>query len=190
MIFVHVPPTKRGIVMRNIFFVIFILLAGCTATQQQYALDTSKIAVESSILKTQYAEVEAQIRAKREVFSDAEWRSLLNVDATIDMLIVKYDAMLKLDASSISLADIKFMWDLSATGYDQARTVLVAHWDEFAPSTQIMLNSFDRQANDLSTQISGLLDNPTNDKISQALVLITGTLSLAVKMLSIGATVL
>lgn len=177
--------------MKNFVLLLIILsMFGCTATQQQYALDSSKIAIESQVLKTQYASIEGLIRAKKDVFTDDEWRKLLNVDATIDMLIVRYDAIMTMQGSTLNVADVKFLWDMAATGYDQGREVITAHWDSFQPSTQILLNSFDRQAESLSDQIGELLNNPSNTNINQALVLIAGTLSVAIKMVSIGATML
>ncbi len=169
------------------------LLVGCSAAQQQYAIKASMISLETKLLKEQYVEVETLIRSKQDesmAFTDEEWRKLLNVDATIDMLLVKYDAIEKLDVASINVQDVIFMWHLAAEGYKQARDVIQGHMEEFSPSTQILLSTFDRQAEMTSEKINDLVSNPSNDSINQTLVMIAGALGLAVKLLSVGVAAL
>jgi len=168
-------------------------LLGCTAHQQQYAIQTSMIGIETKLLKTQYGEVEQLIRAKQmkeTTFTDEEWRKLLNVDATIDMLMVKYDAIENMDVANMNIQDIKFMWQLAAQGYTQARSVIENHIADFNPSTVLLLKAFDDQAQMTSDRIDELLNNPNNANINQTLVLIAGALGLAVKVLGIGVAIL
>lgn len=182
--------------MRNLIpFWLFLAIVGfitfgCSAKQQQFAIDSSIITVEASILESQYKQMEVLLRQTQEekkLFSSTEWRTLNNVDATIDMLIMKYRAIIQLNTSDMSLADVTFMYGLAVEGYTQGRDVIYAHWEEFPPSTQILLNAFDKQAEHTSTRIQELLDNPDNESITQTLVLISGVLSLAVKMLGLVA---
>ena len=177
--------------MRNIILIaVLLLVTSCTSTQRQYALNTSMIAVESTELQLQYNNVEKIIREKRSVFTNNEWADLLMVDATIDALISRFDDMLAIDASKISMADVKMLWNMAAESYAKARSVIIAHWGEFQPSTQVLLGSFDRRANGISEKINELFTDPNNAKINQAMVLISGTLELAIKLITVGVAVL
>ncbi|RLI66361.1 MAG: hypothetical protein DRO67_01260 [Candidatus Asgardarchaeum californiense] len=165
-----------------------LLFVGCA--QSQFLLDSSVIMTESSELKDRYATVERVIRevqAEKQIFTDAEWRKLLNVDATIDMLIARVDNITRFSAADVSMQELEFLWGLSVNGYTEGRSVIFAHWDQFDPSTQIMLNAFDAKAEATSTLITELMKNPTNDNMTKALTLMTGIVSLAVKMLAIAA---
>ena len=169
-------------------FCMIVGLFGCSATQQQYGIQSGMIMAESSVLKTQYAQVEQllrQVQKSKHMFSDEEWSKLLNVDATIDMLILKYEAITKFQSADVSLSDITFMYNLAVEGYKTGREVIHAHWDEFQPSTQVLLNAFDRQAVQTSDRVRYLIENPSNQNINEALVLISGVLTVAVKMLGV-----
>lgn len=174
-----------------IFVCVFALcLMSCSAAQQQYAVNASIVAVESSHLQKQYKEMEAllrQVQADTGLFTDEEWRQLINVDATIDILITRYETITSLSSSSVNLRDISFMWELAAEGYTQGRDVIHVHWDEMTPSARVLLAAFDNQAAMTSERIDQLLNDPNNTNINQALVLISGILTIAVKMLSIAA---
>lgn len=176
--------------MKKLLVLIAILFsfAACTPTQQQFALDSSMILVESEALKTKYAKVELLIRniqKEKHMFSNDEWRSLLNVDASIDMLIARIDNMMKFNTNNVQLSDVTFLWGMAVQAYGEGRSVIYAHWDEFTPSTQLLLNSFDVQAEMTGNRISELLNNPSNQNMTQALTLITGIVSIAVKMLGV-----
>jgi hypothetical protein len=180
----------KKIALYIVCLAVIALLAACSAAQKQYALDSGAIAVEASVLKNQYENVEKLLREaqdKNKMFTDEEWNTLNNVDATIDMLILKYNAITKFQGTNIALADVKFMYGLAVDGYTQGREVIYAHWDELQPSTQIMLNAFDTQAVQTSDRITTLLDNPDNQSINETLTLIAGVLGTAVKMLSLVA---
>ena len=176
--------------MKNILIAGFtlVLIFGCSMTQTQFMLESSMIIEESSELKSNYTKVEALLRDKQErdaVFTESEWRKLLNVDATIDMLIARVDNIMRFNTTNVSLTEIEFLWGLSVTGYNEARSVIFAHWDSFSPSTQLLLSTFDTKAEITSTMITDLMENPDNDSMTQALTLITGIVSIAVKMLAI-----
>ncbi|RKZ98624.1 MAG: hypothetical protein DRQ46_01600 [Gammaproteobacteria bacterium] len=172
------------------FVLMPFLFIGCSTAQKQYALDSGAIAVEASVLKNQYTTVEKLLRntqAENNMFTEQEWRTLNNVDSTIDMLILKYNAMTHFKDTTVSLEDVKFMYGLATDGYTQGREVIYAHWDELQPSTQLMLNAFDTQAVQTSERIKTLLSNPDNKNINETLTLIAGVLGSAVKMLSLVA---
>lgn len=161
-------------------------IIGCSPAIQSYVLDSGHIAVEASVLKNKYSNVEQLLRntqEKKKMFSDAEWRQLLNVDATIDMLVMRYDAISKFEMKEISVSDVKFMWGLATEGYRQASEVVTAHWDEFEPSQKIMLNAYDKEAHDINDKIEKLINNPSNENINNAVTLIAGVLNVAIKIL-------
>jgi len=148
------------------------------------------ITVEASILKNQYVQVEKLLRATQEeraMFTEAEWKTLNNVDATIDMLILKYEALTQFADTEVAIGDVKFMYGLARDGYSQGREVIYAHWDELQPSTQLRLNGFDTQAKQTSERIQDLLEDPDNAGINETLTLIAGILGTAVKMLGLVA---
>lgn len=173
----------------KIFAVIIcvLLLSGC-ATQSQFNLTSSMPLEEVSDLETRYASTETLLRKMqddRKVFSESEWRTLLNVDATIDMLIARINNMMKFQDTTVSMGEIEFLWGLSTSGYTDARGVIYAHWDKFTPATQLTLTNFDVKAEVMSTFITELMENPTNDNMTQALTVITGIINVAVKMLGV-----
>ena len=175
-----------------LLLLLLAIVAGCSAVQRNYAFSSSMIAVEASVLKNQYKKVESTLRAvqaEKGMFTDDEWRSLLNVDATIDMLILKYEALISLQSAEVTLADVSFMYQLAVEGYTMGREVIMAHWSEFQPSTQIMLNSFDTAAQETSGRVTELLNNPSNSNINEALTLISGILSIGVKMLGLAVAI-
>lgn len=171
-----------------ILFCVFFLMIGCVA-QTRFNLTAPATVEEVTTLKTNYAKVEKlmrQIQIDRQIFSDAEWRTLLNVDATIDMLIARVDSIFRLSGGAdVSFKEIEFLWGLSTNGYRDARSVIFNHWDDFTPATQLVLNAFDAKAEASSTLITELMRDPTDDNMSKALTLITGVISIAVEMLGV-----
>lgn len=168
-----------------------LVLAACGPVSKQYAYDSGMVAVESSTLRQQYSNVERllrQVQADKHMFDEQEWRELNNIDASIDMLIMKYDALSRFKTPEISIPDIQFMYHLAAESYTRGRQIIYNHWDEFQPSTQLMLSAFDKQAEETSGRIQHLINNPSNKNINEALTLISGIVSVAVKML--GASLL
>lgn len=168
--------------------VIGILITGCTPAQKQYGLDTADLAVQTGLFKTQYGNVEQILREKQasdNMFTDVEWRKLLNTDASIDMLLLKADAIIQLNPDSISLADVEMMYNIAKSGYEQAYQVISSKYKQFDPSTRIQLDMIHSQAESVDKLITKLMEDPTNKNITQTLTLITGVLGLAVKMISI-----
>ena len=173
--------------MRTFIISLFtvLVLTSC-APQSQFNLNNSMPLKEVSDLETRYASVEKLIRKMqndRGTFSESEWRSLLNVDATIDMLIARINNIMKFQTTTVSMQEIEFLWGLSTSGYTEAREVIYAHWSSFTPSTQLTLTNFDVKAETMSTFITELMKNPTDDTMTQALTVITGIINIAVKML-------
>lgn len=178
---------KKGLLLL-IAFLCVKSLTGCTAIQQQYTIDSGMILLESEVLQTSYAKVEILIRnaqTEKNMFSDAEWRKLLNVDASIDMLIARVGNLTRFKTTNVQLQDLTFLWGMAVQAYTEGRTVIYSHWNEFPPSTQLLLNAFDMQADMTGNRIEELLNNPNNKTITEALTLITGILSIAVKMLGV-----
>ena len=176
--------------MKQVFWITIVLfLLGACAPQTMFNLAAPATVDELTNLSTNYAKVEKLMRQEqleKQIFSNSEWRTLLNVDATIDMLISRISNIFRLsDGAGVSFKEIEFLWGLSTGGYRDARSVIFNHWDEFTPATQLVLNNFDTKAEAQSTIITELMVNPTNDNMSQALTLITGVISIAVEMLGV-----
>ena len=147
--------------MKNILIVITLLMmVGCSNAQRQYAVQSGMIIAESSVLKNSYANVEQLIRTLQDedqVFSEQEWMKLRQIDASMDMLILKYDAIVQFNDSTISLSDVEFVYRLTVDTYTNGREIIYAHWDELQPSSQILLKAFDNQATQTSERITALL---------------------------------
>lgn len=181
---------KQKILLLSLFVLTFISIQGCTQAQQNYSIQVGMLSTEASVLKDQYAVIEKLLRtaqSERHMFTDDEYRRLLNVDASIDMVIQRYTALTHLNTTNINLSDVEFMWNLAASSYIDGRSVIKNHWDESEPSTQVLLNGFDRKASITSKRMDELLNDPSNANINQALVLVSGVLTIAIKMLSIAA---
>jgi len=174
--------------MKHILIIVLILMFSGCAPQSQFNLNSSMPLEEVADLETRYASVEKLMREmqlNRKVFSESEWRTLLNVDATIDMLIARINNIMKFQTTTVSMQEIEFLWGLSTSGYTDARKVIYAHWGAFTPATKLTLTNFDVKAETMSTFITELMKNPTDDSMTQALTVITGILNVAVKMLGV-----
>lgn len=167
-----------------------LVFIGCTAVHQQYAIQGTMIALETQLLAKQYTQVETLMRNKQEatkIFTEEEWRKLLNVDATVDMIMTKYDTLENMDMATINIQDLMFMWQLTTEGYTQAREVVEGHYAEFSPSSKMALKVFDQQAIATNDRIAKLLLNPDSESINQSLILIASSLGLAVKVVGMTA---
>lgn len=171
----------------TIYIIIAMMyIGGCTQTQKEYFVNSSMVGVETNVLTKQYDKVEKLLRLQqkeKKVFSEEEWNKLLNVDSSIDLLIMKYNAMLRLDMSSVDILDVDYMWRLAKTAYLEGKDVIYAHWDEYNLSTKLLLEAFDQQAKETDKRITELLQNPNNKSINESLTLIMGMVTLGVKML-------
>lgn len=180
--------------MKKIIYIITIcsmvvLISACGSSRYKlYNTRSSEIAVEVTSLKKQFSETKSIIQLKRLEFSANEWRKIVNTNATIDMLIEKYEAIGKLKSSEASLADVEFLWQLAIEGYYQAKDVVIAKFSSMDPSTKIMLKSYDKRVNETDTVVASLLASPSEDNINDAMLLISGTLNYSAKMLSTLAT--
>ena len=173
---------------RILLLIILLFVVSSCAPQTQFNLNSSMPLEEVSDLETRYASVEQMVRkmqSDRKIFSESEWRSLLNFDATIDMLIARINNIMKYQTTSVNMREIEFLWGLSTSGYTEVREVIFAHWDAFTPATQLTLTNFDVKAETMSTFVTELMKNPTNDTMTQALTIITGIINVAVKMLGV-----
>ena len=162
------------------------LLAGCGTTYQKYALNSVSLARQTSAITSEYRQVEAalrQIQKTKHIFSDDEWRELLNVDAIMDMFISKLGFVR--NSSGASLSDVRYMYGMVVDGYSRARQVVANHWDEFTPSTQVLLGLFDGRVHDANEEINNLLANPTNENVEQAVTLMSGIVGDILKTLAI-----
>ena len=160
-----------------------LVFTSCTAAQQKYTINSAMTASELNSLKKQYVYVESLIRSKQTEFSEQEWNELLTVHATIELIISKVDSMVNLSSFDATPQEMSYLWRLAIDGYTRSRTILLAHWESFTPSQQIMLNTFDDHAKITNTRIDELLNDPDNAGINTSLILITGLASLALKLL-------
>lgn len=169
-------------------FLLLCVAVGCTATQQQYAFQSALLASDVQSLNTTYSQVKYYLHLKQtesNLFTKEEWDKLLEVDASVKLLLLKYEAIVKLDTTSFNIYDVGLMWNITKNSYTKAREVVIAHKGEFDVNTQLLFESFDLQAQITSERIDKLLDDPTTANITQTVSLIVGVLSLAVKILSI-----
>ena len=176
---------KRGLL--GLFLLLFIAV-GCTATQQQYAFQSALLASDVQSLSTTYSQVKFYLNTKQtssNVFSKEEWDKLLEVDAAVNLLILKYETIVKLDTTNFNVYDVGLMWKITKASYTKAREVVIAHKGDFEVSAQLLFESFDLQAQITSERIDALLNDPTTANVTQTVSLIVGVLSLAVKILSI-----
>lgn len=176
---------KRSLL--GLLFILFVTV-GCTATQQQYALQSALLASDVQSLSTTYSQVKYYLNTKQaqsNIFTKEEWDKLLDVDASVKLLLLKYETIVKLDTTNFNIYDVGIMWNLTKSSYTKAREVVVAHKGEFDVNTQLLFESFDLQAQITSERIDTLLNDPTTANITQTVSLIVGVLGLAVKILSI-----
>ncbi len=180
---------KKVIVLLTVLAMALNGLSGC-AGSGQYAVQTGLIAVEANILSDQYKAIKGLInerQKKAQIFTPEEWVKLENVDKSIMALAKKYEAMVELDVANMNMADIQVMWQLTANSYTDARDVMNAHLSDVSPATQVLLLTFDRQAQMTYTRVKNLLNNPNNANMTQALTLMTSIASIAAKLIVVAA---
>lgn len=166
------------------------MLAGCSATQRNFAFESGKIMAEANQISAYYADIESVIRKEQAVnqtYSEDEWRELLNIDAIFDMAISRVQALSALDISGINVFDVDYVWRLVKDGYNRGYPIVAKNIEAYPASTQAQLRVFNQQAIDLNTRIDTLLNEPSSENITEALSLIVGVLGLAAKVLAVSA---
>ena len=185
---------KRYILFFPMMILVMVLgLAGCASINNlldgddaEYVVDTAKLTLEISVFETQYNKVSALMRTKQateNIFTDEEWRKLVNVDAAISMVLMKAKAIIKLN-SGITIDELKTMYTLCKEGYGEAKSVIQGKWAKLDLTTQVVLTSIDTEVTLIDTQISKLSTNPSSDNFTTILTLIAGVLSLTTKSMS------
>ena len=168
---------------------IMLLLGGCTTTQpQKYVVNTNTLSMYINTLDTTYTKVKYLLAYKQEqdnIFTASEWNDLLEVEAAIKLLLLKYNTIINMGTVTFDTYDISLMWDITKTSYAKARKIVIVHLDSFNGEDQNMFKSFDDQAILAYSEIDKLLDNPTSNNMSQVATLVVTVLTLAVKILSI-----
>ena len=178
------------ILTASLFFMSCSIVNNPSTKDTVYKLATLTIVLDS--LNLQYDKVKYLLEHKQrdsKVFTEKEWDKLLDVDSAITVLSLKYQAIIKLDPSNMSIHDVILMWQVTKDSYAKAREIVASRLDSFDASSQVMFKSFDEAAIVASKQIDALLEDPTNDNLKSSLVLLVDVLSLAVKVLSIVAVI-
>ena len=85
------------------------MFLGCASTsnniQQQHALHSELLASDVDSLATTYDTVKALVDEKQikdKIFNDKDWDKLLDVDASINLLLLKYKVIVKADITEKS----------------------------------------------------------------------------------------
>jgi len=130
--------------MKKLFFSILltILLIGGCATQAQPPIDSTTLQLEVISLSDSYVQVKNLLNFKQEenkIFTPLEWDRLIDVDATIKLLLMKYDMLLRLDTTNFNMYDVSTMWDMTKNSYIAARSVVKAHENAFDADTKMLL---------------------------------------------------
>ena len=129
---------------------------GCTATQQQYALQSALLASDVQSLSYTYSQVKYHLNAKQtesNIFTKEEWDKLLDVDASVKLLLLKYETIVKLDTTNFNVYDVALMWNITKTSYTKAREVVIAHKADCDVNSSLLFESFDLQADITSEKI-------------------------------------
>jgi hypothetical protein len=162
-------------------------VGGCTTAQKEYAVQTSMIATDSAVLKDEYVKVEKKLRElqkTRNMFDENEWMTLTDIDASIDEFIEKFEHMSEYDIATISVSEIKYLYNIIQMSYVEGKKIIASHWDEIPVENKINLEVFDEKASEIDSRIKELLENPDNENINTAMKLISGAASLTIKILS------
>jgi hypothetical protein len=179
--------------MRYFLFITILflsLLFSCTSTQQQFSYKATSLAVNVDSLTTSYTKIKYLLETKQKesnIFTKEEWSKLLDVDSSVSLLMLKYQAIVKLDVSNLNLHDVSLMWTITQDSYVKAKDVVTAHLDQFDSNSQMVLKIFDAEATSVSSKITDLLKDPTTENVQKSVVLIVNVLSLAVKIIGIAA---
>jgi len=164
--------------------VFMVLLVSCTATQQQYAIDTAKTAALVSNLTTQYNNIELVIENKKHKCTLEEQVTLETAKNTFHMLLTRLSAISQIQGYELTTFDIQGMWTSAKINEENVKRVVAAHWAEFEPGEQAILRIFDEQFQDADLQVQKMLANPTHDNMMTTLALVAGGLTLSMKLLA------
>jgi len=173
--------------------ILAVLLTGGCATTMQPSLNTTTLQEDVITISNSYVQVKNLLnfkQAENNIFTPLEWDKLVDVDASINLLLMKYEMLLRLNTTSFNMYDVSTMWTITKNSYSAARSVVIAHEDAFDEDTKILFESFDRQAIATSKQISVLIDANSSTKVNTTLMLIADVLGLAIKILSLAVVVL
>ena len=165
-----------------------LLLVGCAPQTTPYEVRTMPVASDVTTLKVKYKQVERsakQQQYKFHIFSKNEWQDLLKLDATIYVIISKYEVMALSNTQEINVDDVRFLWQMAGEGYTLGREVVYKHWDIYSESSKVLLKSFDRRAILISDQMNIILNNPSKEGLQEAMSLIIGALQEVVNLLEV-----
>lgn len=159
-------------------------ITGCSTAQLQYTANVATISAEADVLRMKYDNVRTLIINKKDVFPEEQYKELLMIDATMQMLIAKIgDITDPATLRTFSLNDIVYMWFLAKDGYLKSYNIVEENWDQLMPSEQMILISFKNSAEKTDSMISELLSNPNNEDINKSIVMISGMATIALKIL-------
>ena len=175
----------KGWFIRLFMVLTLTMFLGCASTsnniQQQHALHSELLASDVDSLATTYDTVKALVDEKQikdKIFNDKDWDKLLDVDASINLLLLKY-------ITEFDVEDVQLMWRMTKSSYNKARDVVVSHLDVFDTKAQELFTEFDNKAADASKTIDKLLENPSKADVTQVVSLVVIVLNLALKIVSV-----
>lgn len=173
--------------MKNllVFFVIITIFFGCTVSQKQYVSQTALFAVEASVMKDQYTKLNDTVRIlqkEKSMFTNDEWKLLLEADENINMLYLKFKEVSELKEPVVSLYEINIMYVYAKTSYTTARQVIISKWELFDPMTKARLENFDKQAISIDEHINELMKVSEEVDATKTLNLISGLATIAVNI--------
>mgnify|MGYP003583213138 CR=1 FL=1 len=182
----------KGWFIRLFMVLTLTMFLGCASTsnniQQQHALHSELLASDVDSLSTTYDTVKALVDEKQikdKIFNDKDWDKLLDVDASINLLLLKYKVIVKADITEFDVEDVQLMWRITKSSYNKARDVVISHLDVFDTKAQELFTEFDNKAADASKTIDKLLENPSKAEVTQVASLVVTVLSLALKIVSV-----
>lgn len=189
--------SNKGLSIIALFMIAGIV--GCSMISKQslnsarsYAIDSATVATEIAQFKGFYTMVEKSVRDKQErekLFTDDEWKQMLDLDESIEALLLKSSYIVKFDYKNVQLYDVEFMWTMAQESYQRCEKIIASKFDSFTATEKLQLQVLDKQVKTMNKDIENLFKNPTNENITRTILLITNVLSITVKVVGLIAAV-
>jgi len=177
--------------MKKLFIYLLLssfILIGCGKLPPIYSYNVASLS--STVLSITSAQAKVKYilefkQAETKIFSDEEWSALTDVDATINLIVLKYNTLIRADLEDTDLYEMVLLWDVVKLSYSKARQVILNHYSQFDTSSKMLLKSFDDEALKVSSKIDLLMVDPADENIKESIGLVLDVMNLAIKLISV-----
>lgn len=162
-----------------------LLITACASSEYTaYRVTSADLSMETRNLASQFSNTKTIVQLKKANFSKDEWIEVLRIEATIMLLLDKYNKLSN-GSYEVSVSDIELFWELVQISHSNITRLTSNKLSYLTPSVGVMLDSFNKSVGENDLEIGKLLSDPSEDNINKALLLISGTMNYSARALSL-----